>query len=236
VSVDVLKLRTEAGLDAPQVVEFVPDGGNVEVVIGRTSGRDQVYIADGPVQADGVAWYEVAVMNSESEQSTEPLFVGWVASGDETDPWLVSEDFCPPAGPVELADLTYAQLDSTWAVHLGCFSDQVLTLSGWFPVLPPDWEIPYDSDGSCFAEPGFLQCGSFNKDIRTSEMSFYDSRNGDRLNFTVDPASDVELPSRGQWIEITGAFDHPASQQCGPETGRILVCRAVFVVTDVRPL
>lgn len=233
ITADVLKLRTGPGLDAPQVREGVADGSPIEVFVGRTNGREQVYIADGPVQADGLAWYQVGVMNTEHEQSSGPLYGGWVASGDETDPWLVPEDLCPPAGPVELADLTYAQIDSTWAIHLGCFRDQVLTLRGWFPVLPPEFEIPYDTDGSCFAEPAFLMCGPYNKDIRTIEMTFYDPRNTERLNFTVDPAAGVELPPRGQWITITGAFNHPAAQECGADAVGTLECRAVFVATDI---
>ncbi len=235
VTADAVKLRTGPGLDAPQVLEHVADGSPVPVFVGRTNGREQVYVIDGPRQADGLDWYQVGVMNTGQERSVGPLYVGWAASGDGTDPWLVPEDLCPPAGPVELADMTYARWDSTWAIHLGCFRDQVLTLRGWFPILPPGsgFEIPYDVDGSCFAEPAFLQCGPYNKDIRTSEMGFFDERNTDRLNFTVDPATGLELPERGQWIEITGSFDHPASQQCGPEAGGILHCRAVFVATAV---
>jgi hypothetical protein len=87
--------------------------------------------------------------------------------------------------------------------------------------------------GPRVAEPAFLQCGPFNKDIRPREMGFYDEGNTERLNFTVDPESGADLPAREQWIEITGAFDHPASQQCGPDAGIILGCRAVFVVTDI---
>jgi hypothetical protein len=235
VTVASLKLRTEPGLDAPQVLEHVADGSPIPVDVGQTRGREEVYVVDGPRQADGLAWYQVGVMNTENEQSVGPLFVGWVASGDGTDPWLVPEDPCPAAGPVELADLTYAQLDSPWAIHIGCYRDKVLSLRGWFPILPPGsgFEIPYDVDGSCFAEPAFLQCGPYNKDIRISEMGFFDEGNTERLNFTVDPATGVELPERGQWIEITGSFDHPAAQQCGPDAGSILVCRAVFVATDV---
>ena len=64
-------------------------------------------------------------------------------------------------------------------------------------------------------------------------MTFFDPRQGERLSFTVDPVAGVGLPARGQWIEITGAFDHPASRQCGPDAGSILICRAVFVATDI---
>jgi hypothetical protein len=234
VTVDVLNVRTGPGLDAPQLVlPPLGDGLPGVALVGLTSGREHVFLVEGPLQADGLAWYQVGTMNTENMHDSGPLFVGWVASGDGTDPWLVPEDLCPPAGPVELADLTYAQLDTPWAIYLGCFRDQVLTLRGWFPVLPPEFEIPYDTDGSCFAEPAFLVCGPYNKDIRTIEMSFFDPRNTQRLDFTVDPAAGLGLPPRGQWIEITGAFDHPASQECGPDAGGILVCRAVFVATEV---
>jgi hypothetical protein len=233
VTVDVLNVRTGPGLDAPPLLLGQADGPPAAALVGLTSRREHVYLIDGPLQANGLAWYQVGVMNSESEQASGPLFVGWVAGGDGTDPWLVPEDPCPPAGPVELADLTYARLDTAWAIHLGCFGDQVLTLRGWFPLLPPEFEIPYDTDGSCDAEPAFLVCGPYNKDIRTIEMSFADPRSTQRLNFTVDPATGVGLPARGQWIEITGAFDHPAAQQCGTDAGVVLICRAVFVATDI---
>ena len=232
VTADSLRVRTGAGLDAPQLVlPPEPDGLPVEARVGLARGYEHVYVVEGPVEADGLAWYQVAVMNTEFDQSVAPLFVGWVASGEGTDRWLVPEDPCPPAGPVDLADLTYAQFDTAWAMYVGCFRDQVFTLHGWFPILPPEFETQYDLDGSCFAEPAFLQCGPYNKDIRVIQMSFFDPRNRERLNFTVDPAAGVGLPARGQWIEITGAFDHPAAQQCGPDAGSILVCRAVFVVT-----
>lgn len=234
VTADSVRVRTEAGLDAPQLVlPPEPDGLPVEARVGLTRGYEHVFIVDGPVQADGLAWYQVAVMNTEFEQSVAPLFVGWVASGDGTDAWLVPEDPCPPAEPVELADLTYGQFDSGWAIYIGCFRDQVFTLRGWFPLLHPDFESQYDVDGSCFAEPAFLVCGPSNKDIRVIEMAYADPRNTERLNFTVEPGAGVELPARGQWIEITGAFDHPASQECGPDAGGILVCRAVFVAAEV---
>ena len=137
------------------------------------------------------------------------------------------------SGPVELADLTYAQFDTAWAIYIGCFRNQVFTLRGWFPILPPEFETQYDVDGSCFAEPAFLVCGPSSNDIRVVEMSFLDPRQNQRLNFTVDPAAGAELPARGQWIEITGGFDHPAAEQCGPDAGGVLPCRAVFVATYI---
>jgi hypothetical protein len=91
--------------------------------------------------------------------------------------------------------------------------------------------MPYDTDGSCYAEPAFLVCGPFNKFIRTAETGWYDGN--DHLNFTVDPATGVEPPERGEWIAITGAFDHPAAQQCGTNAGETLTCRDVFVATDI---
>lgn len=232
VTADSVRVRTRAGLDAPPVMlppqpDMVPE----EARLGLARGYKHVFVVDGPVPADGLAWYQVAAMNTEFEGSVAPLFVGWVARGDGTDEWLVPEDPCPPGGAVELADLLYAQFDTPWAIYVGCFRDQVFALRGWFPLLDSEFESQYDVDGSCFAEPAFLVCGPSNKDIRVIEMTYADPRNRERLNFTFDPAAGVELPARGQWIEITGAFDHPASQQCGPDPASILICRAVFVVT-----
>ena len=234
VTADSVRVRTRAGLDAPPVMlPPQPDVVPAEARLGLARGYEHVFVVDGPVPADGLAWYQVAAMNTEFERSVAPLFVGWVASGDGTVEWLVPEDPCPPGGAVELADLLYAQFDTPWAMYIGCFGDQVFTLRGWFPLLDSEFESQYDVDGSCFAEPAFLVCGPSNKDIRVIEMTYADPRNRERLNFTVDPAAGIELPARGQWIDITGAFDHPASQQCGPDPGNILACRAVFVATHI---
>ena len=57
-------------------------------------------------------------------------------------------------------------------------------------------------------------CGSGLYDVRPIEMSYYDERSANRLEFAVNPESGIVMPPRGQWIEITGHWDDPASDLC----------------------
>jgi hypothetical protein len=229
VTAERLQVRQEPGLTGEPLMDHMscidnPDPNCARpVLIGTESGLVDLYLLDGPVEADGYVWYLAS--------TDEPGVLGWVASGDENDAWLVAAPRSCPSQPLELADVIIPAISRVELLH--CFGRQRLTFRGWFPDLGSGFEIPYDTDGSCFAEPAFLMCGPWNKDIRPIEMSFFDPRNTQRLNFTVDPAAGIELPERMQWIEITGAFDHPASQQCGPEPGGILNCRVVFVATEI---
>jgi hypothetical protein len=180
------------------------------------------------VEADGFQWFRVAPIEYEGYGTIGPLFIGWMASGDGVDPWLVVENPCPE-GPMTLADLTYTSTTTNWATRLGCFRGQELTLRGWFPELPPD------VSGECL-QPIFLMC-VFAADIRPIEMSFYDERNANRLDFVVNPQSGLVLPSRGQWIEITGHWDDPLAALCPTDTDLgTLACRIQFAVTSVRAL
>jgi hypothetical protein len=191
-----------------------------------------VYILEGPVQADGFDWYRVAPIEYEDFETVGPLFIGWMAAGDGVDPWLIVENPCPD-GALALADLTYTSTTTNWASRLGCFRGQELTLRGWYPELPEGIGF----DGPCSAEPAFLICYSRIHDIRPIEMSYYDERNANRLDFAVNPESGIVTPLREQWIEITGHWDDPVAALCPtrPDLGT-LYCRMVFVVTSVRAL
>lgn len=227
-----VNVRTEPGLDAPRVGIPMADAEPLPAVLGTGTGSEHVYILEGPVEADGFEWFRVAPIEYEGYGTIGPLFIGWMASGDGVDPWLVVENPCPE-GPMTLADLTYTATTTDWATRLGCFRGQELTVSGWFPELPADFETVEP----CPTEPAFLACNYSVSDIRPIEMSFYDERNANRLDFMVHPEYGVVLPSRGQWIEITGHWDDPASALCPTENDLgTLACRIQFVVTSVRAL
>jgi hypothetical protein len=227
-----VNVREQPGLDAPNVGIPIADGEPLPAVVGTASGSEHVFILEGPVQADGLEWFRVGPIEYESYSGIGPYFIGWMASGDGTDAWLVVENPCP-VGPMTLTDLTYASTTTNWATRLGCFRGQELTLSGWYPELPPDFE----TSGPCAADPAvaYFFCNYAAHDIRPIEMPFYDDRNANRLDFVVIPGSGIVMPSRGQWIEITGHWDDLASALC-PSSGDLgtLSCRIQFVISSVR--
>jgi hypothetical protein len=228
---DTLKVRVAPGLNADRTLIGVADAPPMEATIGTTTGWDDVFILDGPASADGYTWFLVGT----DDAAFGPDIVGWVAAGDASDAWLVPTERCPDP-PLELADLMYSA--ATWAVKLGCAGGQELTLQGWYPELPADVE----TSGPCTDEPAWLVCGYGHHDIRTTEQPFYSgTESANRLIFKVDPTSGLVMPERGQWIEVTGRFDHPAAASCaggqgGGTEGPPLWCRLEFVVEEARAL
>ena len=71
-----------------------------------------------------------------------------------------------------------------------------------------------------------------------------DSESGRQVDGDVStrPAA-CEMPERGQWVEVTGAFDNPAAQDCGEvaelmssDPGAVVFnCRLQFVLSAVAP-
>ena len=227
-----VNVRTEPGLDAPKVGIPMADAEPLPALLGTETGSEHVYVLEGPVEADGYEWFRVAPIEYEGYGTIGPLFIGWMAAGDGIDPWLVVENPCPE-GPLTLSDLTYTSTTTNWATRLGCFRGEELTLSGWFTELPAGWE----TSGPCATEPAHFFCTYAAYDIRPIEMSFYDERNANRLDFVVIPGTGVTMPDRGQWIEVTGHWDDPSSILCPTDTDLgTLACRIQFVVTSVRAL
>jgi hypothetical protein len=225
-----VNVRTEPGLDAPIFEIGEVDAPAFPAVLGTAGGSEHVFVLEGPVAADGFDWYRVAPITYDEFETLGPLFIGWMAAGDGADPWLVVENPCP-VGPITLADLTYTSTTTNWATRLGCFRGQALTLRGWYPELPEGIGF----DGPCYAEPDTLVCSGIH-DIRPLEMSYADERNANRLVFAVIPESEIVIPLRGQWIEITGHWDDPAAALCPTDTDLgTLSCRMVFVVTSIIP-
>ncbi|MEX0630668.1 MAG: hypothetical protein WEE67_01485 [Chloroflexota bacterium] len=238
---DRVDVRVAPTLQAELVTMDVADGGPMPVAVGHATPWEDVYVFDGPVEADGFRWYLMGTDRSidPNRWSAYPEVIGWIAAADTSGPWLLPISRCP-APPFELADVTY--LASTWGMRLGCFGGQALTLQGWFPDLPADIE----TSGDCAREPAWLICGYGYYDVRVTESTFRGSSN--RLEFKVDPAIGITMPERDRWIEIVGRFDDPAAQICAKDDvetilqipaqsrARGLWCRLEFVVVGARAL
>jgi len=222
-------MRLGPDLGADVVEAFYADCPSpcLPLQVGTDTPYREVYLLDGPVLADGYAWYLAATV-SDGALFTE--YVGWVAAGDETGAWLLPREAdCPPP-PIELSDLTYAHLSRFEAI--ACFSGQQLTVRGWYVNPPADAEPP----GVCTAEPAWLVCGWGYHMLRPQPSGWYGDAN--HLPMKVDQASNVQMPPPGNWVLVTGMFDHPGAQACGSDSEADaafrLMCRMEFVVTSAR--
>jgi hypothetical protein len=235
ISADALTVRQEPGLDGEPVVDTStcidnPDPCERPFTLGADRGYLWAYVFDGPVEADGYAWYLLATeMNQPDRASTYPEAVGWVASGDAADAWLVPDERTCPSEPIELADVTNLALTKLEMLH--CLGDRELTLRGWL-TAPPPGEDDTDLIAECRQREPWLRCGSLFDFLRPEEAEWAGDAN--YLDFVLDPGSDVVRPERGQWVTVTGAFDHPDAEACG-DVAAVLVCRFSFVLTSIRP-
>jgi len=236
VSADALLVRQEPGLDAEPVIDTStcidnPNPCERPFTLGADRGWLWAYLYDGPVSADGYDWYLAATeMNTPQHASTFPEAVGWVAAGDGEDAWLVPDERSCPSDPIELADVTNLALTKLEMLH--CLAGQELTLRGWFPPPPQGEQDQTDLIAECRERSPWLMCASVFDVIRPVQAEW--AGNADYLDFVVDPSSDLVLPERGQWVTLTGAFDHPDATSCG-DAAAVLICRFAFVLTDIEP-
>jgi len=213
VAIPELNVRVRPSTSSPVLQEPQVDAESKDITFGTASGIDNVYVLDGPVVADGYRWWLVSPMEHRLDGRSlpapepDPDRTGWVADGTGKDAWLIpAANPCPPA-PVDTADVTLKA--ASWAIRLACFPGQELTFRGW-----------YEWNGGPTA-------------IFPVARTWADPENVDRLDFRVFPST-LPLPASGQWIEITGMFDHPSTTTCASLD--LLGCRATFTATQIAPL
>ncbi len=215
-------------------LRYRAEPGTSGAVLGSLALGTTGLVLDGPREADGLTWYWLAsVACAETPIDAPPcLWEGWAAaSGPDGSAWLEGEnlDFCPPAPTlVELTSMTQGS-------RLACYRSTELTFRAYFPNLPPDAGL----GGACEWAPtdvGWLTCQNINYFGLTATDAPLASGIGD-FTVTLDTRGGGTEPDRGQWLELTGHFDDPASAGCGPAgfnadpVLNVLNCRFQFVVT-----
>lgn len=220
--------------------------GTSEERLGSLASGTPGFVVDGPAEGDGYRWYLLSGLglppNSgcagpfETDPFNCPVWFGWVASASqEGEPWLTDDagdaDSCAPA-PVEFEQIVIGVTD---LMRLHCFDSEPLTFRAWWPATPED------AGGACIAQDApsaWLLCQQTNQNLVTVGEEGAD---GIGLKVSLDPASGVSMPERGNWVELTVHLDDPAASGCGedatgamaeerPPEAWVVFCRAQMVV------
>lgn len=216
--------------------------------LGSLASGTPAFVAGGPTDADGYRWYLLSGLglppNSgcagppETEPFTCPVWFGWAAAaGTDGTAWLTLEAEDCPDEPLVAEDLIIGR---TNLQRLACFGPDAFTFRAWWPEIPDDAGL----GGACASqdEPsGWLLC----QNVNSAGIVVDDTEpfGGVGLSVTIDPASDVTMPERGTWVELSVHFDDPAAQGCDeaalahggeePAEQYVLRCRGEMVVESV---
>lgn len=228
-TVERLRIREEPGLEGAS--------------LGTLAESEVGYVLAGPVPADGYDWYLLSALSLpqasgcitpiDTDPYNCPTWLGWAAArGPDGDPWLVAGTIDCPLWPSPLMTADFVFGVQRYA-YLACFGDEERSVVGFYPEFPENGGL----GGACADVPdelAWIGCNlGYEHVVFDPATGFF----GPGLVLTIEPASGVQLPGRGQWIEVTGQYDHPAAQQCtwgDPPEATVLLCRAQFVVASAR--
>jgi hypothetical protein len=226
--VEGVSLREEPRTNGERIGTLAPGSPNI--------------VIEGPVDGDAYQWYRLAGIGLPPSSGcvtplpTDPLecpvWYGWAAGGDPEagTPWFRTvEPDCPdPDG--ETRDF----LSLPQRMPLACYRDEI-SFTAWYP------DGPRGGGGQdCDPDPAiaWLYCNGVH-DV------WPDEEEAGILTFLfVDPDSGVTMPERGQWLRVSGAYDHPDAAACAEANEQVglyrdddelavLECRTRLVVTAV---
>ena len=165
-----------------------------------------------------------------------PGWFGWVAAhGSDGSPWLAEAELeCGPWPDPNLDEFNYGL---PYLGYLACFGGEERRVVGYYPRIPDDAGL----GGACGGVPDESYWLACNLGYEFLVADRADGYFGTPFILTLPPA--IEMPARGQWIEVTGHYDDSAAQHCDfgnpegkyPPEGTITLCRGRFVVTSARP-
>jgi hypothetical protein len=226
---DGLRMREQASTDSPVVVDLA--AGEL-LLVGVGPGGDDW----GPVPADGFSWYPV--MRAAGATELPPLpervpgseQVGWVAAGDESEPFI---ELLAPRCPSGSVDLAIVEAMLGWE-RLACFGDESLTFEG---------TVGCNGCGGTY--PGVFEPGWLAGPMSGTFLSIAPEDRVGPLTLHFAPDSGME-PQPGQIVRVSGHFDDLAARGCSLAPGEPpverdttvaeLFCRSRFVVESVEVL
>jgi hypothetical protein len=189
-------------------------------VLGDLARDQRLFVIGEPSEADDFRWYRVATL-------TDRL-IGYVATPIEAgDPWIEQEEIDCPISPMTAESL--GALHPLEALH--CFGNGEIVVTGTVdpPCCPSDSPYVFTPEWLGPQIAVYLNAGA-----------------GNHIPFRGHPDSDLEAPSPGAVVRVTGHHEDPAATTCratlDPEAPGeseppnpalvILDCRSTFVWTD----
>jgi hypothetical protein len=221
------------------------------VALGTIDAGQMGFVVAGPVSADGYAWYQLSAVGLPANAGCEPplqttpfscpAWLGWVAAGPSGgQAWLEATTVPCPASPMNLEALVVEPRSLTPLERLACYRSTPIRFRAWWPEIPPDAGLG-GACGTVAPNPAWLICQNINYNgLAISESAGFE---GVGLEISIDPASGVTMPPRGQWVEVVAHLDDPAARDCAPLGGGeqdpvsvVLACRSELVADSVNPV
>jgi hypothetical protein len=223
--------------------------GTESEVLARLPAGQTAFVIAGPESANGLPWYYLSGMGLPHATGCGPqdpgsllecpAWLGWVAAADEAgEPWITATE--PPACPTEPPTLV-SVTDLPYTMRLVCFDAADMTFRAFWPAIP-EGTTPEGTCPAAEAAIGWLVCQNINLAVLAADEA-EGASGGGRLTVNIPLGSELAMPERGQWLDVTGHFDDAAAQQCGDVSGLmatdprelIFTCRLQFVVTAIAP-
>ncbi len=187
-------------------------------VIGDLERDRRLFVIGEPDEEDELRWYRVATLPEE--------MIGYVATPIELgDPWIEQVDIDCPTSPMTAARL--GALRPLEALH--CFGNNEIVVTGTIVTPSEGYNGPFVWNPDWFGPhiPVFIDAGA-----------------GSSVQFHPHPDADLEPPSAGEIVRVTGHYEDPAATSCTIDTDPhytgeppspavvVLGCRATFVWTE----
>lgn len=204
-----------------------------EILEGRLTDGELVYVFDGPMPADGYDWLLVA----ELAPPQEPMILGWIAPASrEGEQWVVRTE---PECPSEVSVESFAAKPRPLLLH--CFGGDELTVEGALGFCghgdPVVQEPPWLGNYAC----------AFEAPDRPNGVSDWPT-----IGVHIRPGADVpSFTGEATPVRVTGRLDVPEAQTCRysegaedafPDLGELdeaslqFRCRMAFVLESATPI